>query len=253
MIILPVRTPVLTAESDFAEVLCAAMQFQDGDIVVVSSKAVATCEGDGYDLTTLTTSPDAVALGEHAQRNPVFMEAVLQETKRLRGEVIGHCPGAALTVLRPDGMQGEIIAPNAGLDTSNVPLSRAIGWPVDPVASVKKLRHAIEEITSVRIALIIGDSCCSIRRKGVTAFALTVSGVDPLRNEIGTNDLYGRALRMTEEAVADQLTIAANAVMGNAAQSAPAAVIRDHGITFTDFEGWVPVISPKEDLFSALL
>jgi len=83
----------------------------------------------------------------------------------------------------------------------------------------------------------------------VTAFALVVSGFDPLVSKIGERDLFGRELTMTVEAVADQLATAANMIMGNAAESRPATIIRNHGIPFTDFEGWVPGISKEEDLF----
>jgi len=38
--------------------------------------------------------------------------------------------------------------------------------------------------------------------------------------------------------------------MGNAAQSIPAAVIREHEIPFSDFVDWVPGILKEEDLFA---
>ena len=62
----------------------------------------------------------------------------------------------------------------------------------------------------------------------------------------------GRPLTVTQEAVADQLATAANIVMGNADQRCPAAVIREHGFALGPFEGWVPGIEPRDDLFRAL-
>jgi len=57
---------------------------------------------------------------------------------------------------------------------------------------------------------------------------------------------------MTFEATADQLATAANFLMGNAAESVPAVILRGHGITLTEDEGWVPGIKPEEDLFKGL-
>ena len=101
-------------------------------------------------------------------------------------------------------------------------------------------------------AVLLTDSTCRPRRLGVTALALTVSGFDPLRSLIGMKDLFGKDLRLTQEAVADQLATAANMLMGNAGESVPAMIIRNHGIPFSNFEGWVPGIAPKDDLFGML-
>ena len=56
-------------------------------------------------------------------------------------------------------------------------------------------------------------------------------------------------MTITVEATADQLATAANTLMGNAAQAVPAVIIRDHGLSFSDFCGWVPGIEKEEDLF----
>ncbi len=98
-------------------------------------------------------------------------------------------------------------------------------------------------------AILLSDSTCSPRRRGVTAIALACCGIDPFTNAIGTNDLYKRKMTMTMEATADQLATAANMLMGNAAQSIPAVIIRDHGLPFTDFCGWVEGMEREEDMF----
>ena len=48
------------------------------------------------------------------------------------------------------------------------------------------------------MAVIISDSSLKPRRWGVTAYALAVSGIDPLRDEAGKKDLFGRLLRITQ-------------------------------------------------------
>ena len=205
------------------------------------------------DLSEITPSSQAKEWAALCGRDPAFRQAVMDETKRMNGTVVGSCPQAMLCELNPEGLEeGTILAVNAGLDQSNVGEGLAIGWPKDPVATVKKLREEIEKETGKRIGIIITDSCCRPRRLGVVAMALTVCGFDPLISQVGKEDLFGHELTMTHEATADQLATAANFLMGNADQSVPAVCIRDHCLEMTDFCGWVPGIERDEDLFRGM-
>ena len=271
MLILPLQTQRLSHGDDLASALREAIQkspaqeLHPGDILAVSSKALAACEGATIDLNALKPGPEATTLAEASGRSPLFCQAVLEECERLHGTVRGTCPGALITELMPEGMEGSLLVPNAGLDESNTPQGTAIGWPRDPVASVRRMQQDIKicdkgeacpALTSnhqATIALLLTDSCLVPRRWGVTAFALVAAGIDPLRSEQGNRDLYGKPIRITTEAIGDQLATAANAVMGNVAQSCPAALIRDHGLAYSDFSGWVPGITPQEDLFHGLI
>ncbi len=283
MLLIPLRTPTLKKGDDLADLLIEEEQIEQGDIVVISSKAVATVEGAMIDLRGMIPSPEADALSNRMHRSPQFCEAMLRELERLHGTVLGAVPGAALTELCPKGLAtGRIVVASAGLDESNAPQGFAIGWPKDPVKSVRTLRKELEQrmegtdgteetegtegmineeprsrrsrrsLRPPLVAVILSDSTCMPRRHGVTAFALTVSGLDPLQNTEHA-DLFQKPLLITTEAVADQLCTAANFLMGNGAQSIPAVIIRDHGLTLSDWEGWVPGIEPERDLFQELL
>lgn len=256
MQILPLRTPLLKPGDDLAAILANAADLRAEDIVIVSSKAVATAENAAIDLSLMKPAAEAEKLAlETGTRKPAFIQAVLEETKRLHGTVSGTCPGALLTEVKPDGLpRGTILTANAGLDESNIEPGFAIGWPKDPVKSVITLRQELERTAQCQpLAVIITDSCCRPRRWGVTAFALVCAGIEPLRSEAGREDLFGKKLRITSEAIADQLATAANFAMGNAGQSTPAAIVRDHGLRLSDFAGWVPGIAPEEDLFRGII
>lgn len=254
MHILPIHTPVIHAGNDLAAILAEHAHVQAGDIIVVSSKVIATVEGNAIDLSTLEASQEARDWSEKTGRSAAFCEAVLHEVRRLNGVVRGACPGALLTEVRPDGLQsGTILVANAGLDESNVTSGYAVGWPKDPAASANALKKRLTDMASGPVAVIVTDSCCTPRRIGVIAQALATAGLDPIENRIGTTDLFGRSMTITKEARADQLAVAANFLMGNAAQSVPAAIIRDHDTAFNDTYGWVSAIEPAEDLFSSML
>ena len=327
--LIPIKTPRINPGNDLTKILSEASEipasasaspfairasgdksagWQKNDIIVISSKAVATSESRMVDLNSLTPSDEAKKYSEECGRTPLFCQAVLEEMKKRNGEVRGTCPGAIITELRPwtlsrvilsgassersgerakskgDTAMGTILTANAGLDESNAPEGKAVGWPEDPVLSARRLRMELEKqkkllvfscsflvpkkilkivrqlktnnqklITKqLKLAIIITDSCTRPRRWGVTAYALAVSGIDPLQDEAGKSDLFGRKLLITKEAIADQLATAANMLMGNADQCTPAVIIRDHGIELSEFEGWVPGIEPEEDLFKCL-
>jgi coenzyme F420-0:L-glutamate ligase/coenzyme F420-1:gamma-L-glutamate ligase len=250
MKLIPVPTPIVRAGDDLALILRAAADIEDGDIIVISSKAIATAEGAAVDLSGLNPTPEAYEWSAKTGRSPGFIQAVLDETTRLNGHVNGSCPGALLCEVRPEGLSiGTILTANAGMDESNIDPGFTVGWPHDPVMSAKRLVQGLNR----NCAVIVCDSCCRPRRLGVTAFALTACGMDPLKSEVGHTDLFGRELRVTVEALADQLATAANILMGNAGQSTPAAIIRDHGIPLSSFCGWVDGIEPEEDLFRSMM
>jgi coenzyme F420-0:L-glutamate ligase/coenzyme F420-1:gamma-L-glutamate ligase len=260
MQIIPVPTPLLTSGDHLAGILAARADLREGDILVVSSKALATTEGDAIDLRALRVTDAAHAWAGRCGQPAAFLQAVLDETARMHGTVSEACPQAALTELRPDGFpHGTLLTANAGLDLSNVADGFTVGWPRDPAASTARLRRDLEglifpdENVLPRIAVILSDSACKPRRLGVCAIALCASGIEPLVSLVGQKDLFGRELRMTYEAIGDQLATAANLVMGNDAQCTPAAIIRDHGLRLSPFEGWVPGIAPEEDLFRGIV
>ena len=283
MLLIPITTPILNAGDDLATILSENSEIRAGDIIVISSKAIATVEGAAIELGTLSISPQAIDLSRRFSKTPALYQAVLDETARMHGTVIPAVNGFVLTQLKPDGMtDGTLLVPNAGIDQSNVDEGYAIGWPKDPVSSVKRLRNEVSLLMKDRYeksgtlerldtrptsptlpslptfqtfpsGVIISDSGLAPRRRGVTAFALCCAGFNPIVSLVDTRDLFGKALLATEEALADQLATAANTVMGNSAQSTPAAVIREHGIAMSDFCGWVPGIEREKDLYHGVI
>lgn len=248
------QTDILRTGDDLVAALLKNQSIDDGDIVVLSSKVIATVENAFIDLSTLQPSDEAIQWSMKTSLPPAFCEAILEESKRLNGHIVGHCPLALLTELRPSGLPtGTILTANAGLDQSNAPMGSVIGWPRDPVKSGTDIKEEFAKKTGKNVAVLITDSSCTPRRLGVTAIALTAHGIDPFKEQKGNKDLFGRELLITTEAIADQLATAGNFLMGNAGQAIPAVIIRDHGLALSDFSGWVPGIEPEEDLFKGIL
>ncbi len=242
MELIPLKTDILRAGDDLAAALKQAGDIRSDDIIVITSKVVATCEDAFVDLTAIAVSDAARSEAEKTGRSPEFCQAVLDETARMGGRVVGRCTGALLCVVHPLP-DIWIVAANAGMDQSNVPEGTALGWSKDSAASAERLQKELG------CAVIVIDSRCSPLRSGIDAYALACAGVDPVRDERGTPDLFGRPLKITSDAIADELAAASSVLMGNAAQATPAVIVRDHGLPRSSFAGWVPTFPPEEDLF----
>lgn len=210
-----------------------------GDIIVVTSKAVSKAEGRLVKLNGVKPSPKAVKLAERLNKDPRVVELILQEGRRVlrveRGIIITRTKHG-------------IVCANSGVDQSNVPEGYAALLPKDPDRSAEKIAEQIEAKTSVKPAVIITDTYGRPWRRGQVQFAIGVYGLNPILDYRGRPDTYGRELKVTEIAVADELASAAELVMGKT-KRCPAALIR--GYEYEEgFVGAKYLIRPlKEDLF----
>ena len=74
--------------------------------------------------------------------------------------------------------------------------------------------------------LLITDTFGRPFRMGQTNCAIGVSGIDSIRDYKGKKDSFGKTLRVTEIAIADELCSAAELVMGKTLNS-PVAIVRN--------------------------
>ena len=70
-------------------------------------------------------------------------------------------------------------------------------------------------------------------RIGCTGIAVGVSGLDPVEDERGKKDLYGRKLKVTFKATADCLATIGVFLMGESNESIPVVVIRGANVRKT--------------------
>lgn len=197
--------------------------FQDDDILVVSSKFVAMSEGNFVKLDSVKAGADARRLAKKYGMDARMAQLVLQESD----EIVGGISGFALAIRK--GM----IAPNAGIDRSNVPAGYAILYPKDPFKSARELRKKFAE-AGINVGVVIADSRLMPTRRGTTGVAIACAGFGPTEDERGKKDLFGNVLRVTFRAIADSLATTGVAVMGESAESTPAAVVRGFNVTWTE-------------------
>lgn len=221
--------PLIAPGDDLAGVIAAALARadidpQDGDILVVAQKIVSKAENRYRKLSSITPSERAKDFAKTLKKDARHIQLILEESS----EVLRLTGNALITVHR----LGFVMA-NAGVDQSNVEQDgegAVLLLPADPDGSAETLKAALDRHFGVSLGVVINDSFGRPWRMGVVGVALGSAGLPALRSLIGEPDLFGRALRMTEQAAADEIAAAASLIMGQAAEGLPVVHIR--GISF---------------------
>jgi len=243
-----IKTPLIKSKDDLDEILITSMKKEgikpkNGDILVVTSKVVALTQGRIVNYKTIKPSKKAKRLAKKYSLHPEFVELVLKEADVVYGGVYR----AILT------MKNKIFVANAGADLSNAPEGYAILWPDNPALAAKKIKKQIEKNFKVKIGVIISDSHCIPLRAGTFGFALATAGFNSVIDERGKKDLFGKEMRITRRAIADDLSSAAQVLMGETDWRIPAVLIRGSGVEIKNFvldsETLMP---PDECLYSSI-
>jgi coenzyme F420-0:L-glutamate ligase/coenzyme F420-1:gamma-L-glutamate ligase len=191
------------------------------DVIVLAQKVVSKAEGRYVDLRDVTPSPRALTLANEADKDPRMVELILSESR----DVVKQRGG----VLIVEHRLGYVMA-NAGIDQSNIDHpdgnERALLLPIDPDASCARLKAQLDAAFGVDLAVVMNDSFGRPWRQGVTGVALGAAGIPSLLNLVGAPDLFGRAMRVTEIAVADEIAAAASLVMGQTDAAKPVVHLR---------------------------
>jgi coenzyme F420-0:L-glutamate ligase/coenzyme F420-1:gamma-L-glutamate ligase len=80
--------------------------------------------------------------------------------------------------------------------------------------------------------------------------AIGVAGIKPIRDRRGEKDLFGYVLKLKQTAIADELSSAAELVIGQASEGIPAAIIRGYSYQTAENVSATDLTRPRErDLF----
>ena len=229
----------IESSDDISKLIINSTDLNDGDIIVIAQKIISKQEGRIIDLSSVTPSLLAEGISSQYHKDPRIVELILSESKR-----IVRMKNQIIIVQTNHGF----ICANAGVDESNVKNGYAILLPVDSDMSAKIIREKIKSNTDKNVAIIISDTFGRPFRMGQTNCAIGISGLSPLLDYAGTLDSFEKILRVTEIAVADEFSAAAELVMGKTLKC-PVAIIRDYSFNFGDHEISELIRPETEDLF----
>lgn len=206
-----------------------ATGWQDGDVIVVTSKVVAKAQG------LLTDRPREEVIAEQADS--------VVATRWLADGTAG-----TRIVRTHDGL----ILAAAGVDASNVPAGTVLPLPTDPDGAARQLRRDLQAALGVGLAVLVSDTMGRPWRMGQTDAAVGAAGIEPLTSLAGQQDAHGNQLQVTEPAVADEVAALAELV-GGKLSGQPVVVVRGLAdrVIGSDGPGAAALIRPTEDdLFS---
>lgn len=237
--------PEIVPGTDLSALIAVAAErsglaLTDGDILVVTHKAMSKSEGRLVDLRTVEPSPLAQQYGARWGHDPRQIEVVFRESARIvrmdRGLIISQTHHG-------------LVCANAGVDQSNVPGSDMVCLlPSDPDASAAALRAALRERVGVDVAIIVSDSFGRPWRLGIVNVAIGVAGLAPLVDYRGQPDNDGRMMSATVMAVADELASAAELVTGKL-DRCPFVVVRGYGFQRREGHARDMIMDSTMDLF----
>jgi len=107
-------------------------------------------------------------------------------------------------------------------------------WPENPHKTAEKIRAEILEKAVRRIGVLIADSRVTPLRMGTTGVAIGIAGFNPIRDCRAKKDLYGKEVRITRHALADDLAGAAHLVMGETEARMPALLAKQVPISLAE-------------------
>ncbi|MDE1857690.1 MAG: coenzyme F420-0:L-glutamate ligase [Thaumarchaeota archaeon] len=241
--LVPVTMPRKSAKFDVVELIDTKVggKLRDGDVLVISSKFVAISEGRVVKLAGVRPGARARELAAEHRMDPRLCELVIRESD----EVLGGIPGFLLT-----SKEG-LLTPNAGIDKSNIGHGMVVLYPRRPEASARRIREELRFSRGVSVGVVICDSRLSPTRRGTTGVAVAASGVDAVLDMRGRSDLFGNVLKVTSQALADDLSSAAEVLMGESDEATPVVIVRGAGKLLKDEEypGSRFAIPAEDDVF----
>ncbi len=239
--------PLIEEGDDLAELVCNAAEkqntpLQEKDVIVITHVAVSKAEGNVVNLDEVSPSERAKEIARETDKDPALVEAILRETK----EIVRMRRNSLITETK-----NGIVCANAGVDRSNIEGERNIVLlPKDANVSAQRIREKIRKLTGCDVAVIVSDTHGRPFRMGEINVAIGVAGIKPIRDRRGEKDLFGYVLRIKRTAVADELSSAAELVIGQANEGIPVAIIRGYNYQETENASAKELTRPKEkDLF----
>ena len=223
--------PEIEPGDDLADVLARAagqsgVAIHNGDILVVAQKIVSKSEGRYVHLPDVHPSREAQELAKRLNKDPRKVQVILEESRRVvraappQGD---HAEGVLITEHRLG-----FICANAAVDESNIERPDSLLLlPAEPDAAARRLQQALGQLLDAELGIVISDTFGRPWRRGLVNVAIGVAGIPALADLTGSTDAYGRRLRVTVPAFADEIAAASGLVM---AKDASTPVVLFHGL-----------------------
>jgi putative folate metabolism gamma-glutamate ligase len=210
-------------------------KLQERDVIVITSKIIAICQGR-------VVKND----GKITKQDLMIKEADFY----LPEEYVNY--GIYMTI------KNNFVVASAGIDESNGD-GYFILWPENLQQATNEIWEYLRKKHHVQhLGVVVSDSKIIPMRKGTSGVGLSWCGFEPLRNYIGSPDIFGHNLRVTKASLVDGIAASAVLNMGEGKEQTPIAVVSEiSNINFVDRtpnaeELTEMSISPDEDVYGKI-
>ena len=200
------------------------IKLQENDVLIISTKFISNSQGRIVNTEKTKVSKRGFEISKEFQMKPEIAEIVLRETDKIFGGIAGFVITSS----------ENIMAPNGGIDKSNAKKNQVILYPKNPFQIAEQIRRKIFLKFLIHIGVILVDSRLMPGRVGTSGVAISCAGIEPVLDMRSKKDLDGNPLKVTFQAVIDNIATIANHKMGEGSESKPFAVVRDSGAKLTD-------------------
>jgi len=238
MIVTPFKTKAVVVGDSLLPIFDDCIPtLSDRDILVITSKIVSICEG-------AVVKNDGL-IDKH--------NLIKQEADFWLNVPVSQTYGVTITI------KNSLLVANAGIDESNGN-GYFILWPKNPFRSAFLIwEYLRKKYTITKLGVIITDSHIIPLQWGTRGRAIAWCGLEPLKNYIGTPDIFGKNLHITKASIIDGLAAAAVTIMGEGNEQTPLAIIKD--VPTVQFQNHPPTkeeiealtIKPVDDIYAPLL
>ena len=242
------KLPIIKKNDPLLDILVSHIKdmgesLKEKDIVVISSKIIATAQGRIKNLLEVKNiSDDAKKFAQEFDMDERIVELILNEASF----ILGGLPHGHVILAKVN----DFLIANAGIDQSNAGHDNVVLLPKNIKDEVWNYWKALRtEFNIENLGVIFADSRVQPLRKGTIGIAIATAGFEPIEDLRGHPDLFGRPLEITMRAVADDLTSAAQFLLNEADQQTPIVIIRGAKVEFTESPQLTTEMSPEECLY----
>ena len=227
MQIKPIKTHIFREKEDLLQFIFKYVRkIPEKSILVITSKIVALAEG-----------------------RTVEYKNQSQKVKLIKQE----SDFAIKTKLTWLTIKNGMVMSSSGIDESNAK-GKLILLPKNSFQSADLIRKKLKKIFKIKkFGVLITDSRIFPLRAGIVGVSLGYAGFKGIRDYRGTNDIFGRVLKMSRTDIADSLATSAVLCMGEGKEQQPLALINNAPVEFTEKINRKELfIDLKEDLYLPL-
>ncbi len=212
-------------------------KLEENSVVAIASKIIAFCQKD-------------VVKKEPGMEK---RDLIIEEADYFLGDDYPRPFGQNISI------KNHTLTASAGIDESNGN-GYFILWPKNLQEITNNIWDYLREKHKIKnLGVIITDSRVVPMRWGVIGISLSWCGFEPIKEYVGTPDIFGRTMMVEKTSIIDSLATAATVVTGEGGEQKPLAVIED--VPFVQFQNRPPTdeeikhlqIALKDDLFEPLM